>query len=188
MFVSAPVPLNTSCAFQMWHWDVCLLCRGLDSELTGSTIILSPRLFFLKAVRLDFVSSERCCPLHTTFIRLHQSGWIQMLRWSRPRMIGAQRQTSCKQLLYGNECRPSLHWAVSASLYPLQSMLADSSRDWCVSHYVHHLYLSPTPGWNIFNPPPPQSSDIDIFSWLGLFCSRLIYLQMRSPLPTYQGL
>lgn len=30
--------------------------------------------------------------------------------------IAAQRQSSCKQLLYGNVCRPSLHTAASASL------------------------------------------------------------------------
>lgn len=65
--------------------------------------------------------------------------------------------------------------------------LADSSRDWCVSHYVHHIrYVSLTPRWNIL--PFPQS--VDRFLPSPFFCSRLIYLQLHSPaltLPTPGG-
>lgn len=78
---------------------------------------------------------------------------------------------------------PPLHWAVSASPDPLQSVLSDSSRDWCVSHYVHHVrYVSLTPGWNIFFPRSPKAlTEIFVWSFFFFSCSRLIYLQMRSP-------
>lgn len=97
-----------------------------------------------------------------TFIGIHQSGWIPMLR-RKPPMIAAQRQTSCQQVLYGNERRPSFHGVVSASLGHFQSRRFQQ-RFVCQSCTSYSLYF--------------YDSKV---KHLVPFCTHLIYLQVKSP-------
>lgn len=125
-------------------------------------------------VRLSVCVCADCCIYLLAYIRADEFKCLV----AESTAIAAQRQSSCKQLLYGNVCRPSLHTAASASLdFPFfsrarrfqqrlacQSLCASSSLCFTDSRVKHF---------------PPKAL-AQIFLLHSPFCSRLICLQMRS--------
>ena len=104
------------------------------------------------------------------------------------RAIAAQRQTSCEQLLYGNECRPSFA--------PSRICIAGFSFSVRARRFLHRsVCLSLCASYPFcftdsrvkrfsFSSPPKNSFDGDFSFFLFVFFndeSCLIYLQMRSP-------
>lgn len=85
----------------------------------------------------------RCCPRRVcvcmcvfvllAYIRADEFKMLYVCVCVCVRTIAAQRQTSCEQLLYGNECRPSFAPSrICIGGFSFQSVLADSCTDRCV--------------------------------------------------------
>lgn len=140
-----------------------------------------PGCFFLKGIsRLDFVSSGLRCPRRVrgplrAFAGLHPSGWIQMLRSSlRSQHKDKLAVSNCCTVMYADPpfAERHLHRWIPVGARRLQQRCSCPSLS---------IILDMTQWFQMWNISVVSELKYECFFFLrGLFCSRLIYLQMRS--------
>lgn len=86
-------------------------CDGINAPFVARWVEVQRRLFFPSSTSIKGLSRARVA------IADHcaRARWPTSERTNSDVAIGAQRQSSCKQLLCGNVCGPSFHGAAAAS-------------------------------------------------------------------------